>query len=153
MEYELKLGYQDLKNVKKLFQEYSLSLGVDLTFQSYDEELQNLPGKYALPQGRLYLLYVDGHAVGVGALRYLKEDACEFKRLYVKPVYRGHHFGEIIMKQLIQDAKEIGYKEGYLDTLSTLTSAVHLYEKLKFKKIDAYYENPLENVEYFCKML
>ena len=57
MEIDIKAAYNDLENIKLLFNEYTTMLGVNLTFQGYDEEIKNLPGKYALPYGRLYIAY------------------------------------------------------------------------------------------------
>jgi hypothetical protein len=42
---------KNLVIVKELFIEYAQSLGVDLSFQGFEEELDILPGKYAEPQG------------------------------------------------------------------------------------------------------
>lgn len=149
MKYELRLAYDDLENIKMLFNEYTNSLGLDLSFQHYDYEYNHLIDKYGGNDGRLYILYVDNHPIGCGALYRLNENSCEFKRLYVRKEYRGHHFGELIMKQLIIDACDIGYEYGYLDTLSSLTSAVCLYEKLGFHQTSPYYENPIDNVVYY----
>ena len=52
---EIRLAYDALEEVKALFQEYTDFLQVDLTFQKYDEELDALAEKYAMPGGRLYL--------------------------------------------------------------------------------------------------
>ena len=57
MEIDIKLAYDDLENVKLLFNEYTAMLGVNLAFQGYDAEIKNLPGKYAMPSGRLYIAY------------------------------------------------------------------------------------------------
>lgn len=149
MKVELKLAYEDIENVKRLFNEYTISLKVDLSFQDYQKELASLPGKYAYPKGRLYLIYCDGQAVGCGALRMLNQQSCEIKRLYVQPKMRGNHFGEMIIRQLLDDAREIGYKSVYLDTLASLESAVYLYQKLGFYEIEPYYDNPLQEVKYF----
>ena len=36
-----------------------------------------------------------------------------------------------------------------LDTLNRLTQAMHLYEKLGFRKTNSYYANPLPDVVYW----
>ena len=53
-------GETRIDDVKALFSEYAASLGIDLGYQNYDEEFSGLPGKYARPDGRLYLALVDG---------------------------------------------------------------------------------------------
>lgn len=151
MSIEISLAYSDLETIKVLFQEYSTMLKVDLEFQDYEKELKNLPGKYALPEGRLYLANYNGEAAGCIALRKLKNGYCEIKRLYVRPNYRGHKLGEYLMQIVIAEAEKLGYKKIYLDTLISLKSAVKLYRKMDFYEIPAYYNNPLENVLYFCK--
>lgn len=132
-----------LTEVKKLFCEYQQSIDTDLCFQKFEEELATLPGKYALPKGRLYLLYENEHIVGCVALRELKNESCEMKRLYVKPEFRGKGFGRILAKKIIQDAKEIGYKKMFLDTLDTMQAAVKLYTSLGFKDAPEYCYNPI----------
>ncbi len=78
-----------------------------------------------------------------------QKDICEIKRLYIKEEYRGYRFGEKLMKKVIQDAQEIGYHQIYLDTLDFMKSAIHVYQKLGFQEISAYYYNPIKGAMYF----
>ena len=149
MEIDIKAAYNDLENIKLLFNEYTTMLGVNLTFQGYDEEIKNLPGKYALPYGRLYIAYYDNKAAGCIALRKFENDGCEMKRLFVRPVYRHLKIGKKLVDKIIEDARELKYKYMVLDTLSNLHEAVSLYRKSGFQEVEAYYENHLDNVLYF----
>ncbi|EPS45138.1 hypothetical protein H072_905 [Dactylellina haptotyla CBS 200.50] len=47
--------YEDIPDVGKLFTLYAGSLNVDLAFQFFAEELAELPGKYAPPDGQILL--------------------------------------------------------------------------------------------------
>ncbi|RHG35330.1 N-acetyltransferase [Fusobacterium varium] len=149
MEIDIKAAYNDLENIKLLFNEYTTMLGVNLTFQGYDEEIKNLPGKYALPYGRLYIAYYNNKAAGCIALRKFENDGCEMKRLFVRPEYRHLKIGKKLVDKIIEDARELKYKYMVLDTLSNLHEAVSLYKKSGFQEVEAYYENPLDNVLYF----
>lgn len=149
MEIDIKLAYDDLENVKLLFNEYTAMLGVNLAFQGYDAEIKNLPGKYAMPSGRLYIAYCGNKAAGCIALRKFGEDGCEMKRLFVRPEYRHLKIGKKLVDKIIEDAHELKYKHMVLDTLSNLHGAVALYKKSGFHEVEAYYENPLDNVLYF----
>ena len=149
MEIDIRAAYNDLENIKLLFNEYTTMLGVNLTFQGYDEEIKNLPGKYALPYGRLYIAYYNNKAAGCIALRKFENDGCEMKRLFVRPEYRHLKIGKKLVDKIIEDARELKYKYMVLDTLSNLHEAVSLYRKSGFQEVEAYYENPLDNVLYF----
>lgn len=149
MEIDIKAAYNDLENIKLLFNEYTTMLGVNLAFQGYDEEIKNLLGKYALPYGRLYIAYYDNKAAGCIALRKFENDGCEMKRLFVRPEYRHLKIGKKLVDKIIEDARELKYKYVVLDTLSNLHEAVSLYRKSGFQEVEAYYENPLDNVLYF----
>jgi ribosomal protein S18 acetylase RimI-like enzyme len=50
-------------------------------------------------------------------------------------------------------AKELGYEEMVLDTLSSLETARKLYARLGFVEIEKYYDNPLEMVVYYKVVL
>lgn len=139
-----------LGEVRKLFSEYQRSLTIDLAFQHFEEELATLPGKYAPPRGRLYVAFVDDTATGCVALRPLQVGQCELKRLYVRPQFRGQGFGAMLAQQAIAAAKQIGYRQMLLDTLSSMQTAQALYQTLGFREIAPYYANPYKGTKYMC---
>ena len=133
----------EIGEARRLFREYEAWLGLDLCFQGFEEELKNLPGKYAEPSGRLFLASVDEKTAGCIALRKLEEDVCEMKRLYVRDEFRGLGLGKTLIEKLIGEARLIGYKKMRLDTLpDKMAPAVRLYAAYGFRKIPAYYHNP-----------
>jgi ribosomal protein S18 acetylase RimI-like enzyme len=138
-----------LAHVRTLFGEYIAGLGVDLGFQGFEEEAANLPGKYAPPKGAILLAVAGPHAAGCVAIRDLGEGACEMKRLFVRPAYRGRGLGRRLAVTSIEEARRIGYQRMRLDTLATLREAMGLYESLGFGKTNPYYENPLPDVVYW----
>lgn len=148
MEILIKQAYDEPENIKTLFREYTAMLGVDLSFQDYDEKIKTLPGKYSPPYGRLYLAEYGGKLAGCAALRPINKEICEMKRLYVKPEYRKFGIGKLLAQTLIDDARKIKYKTILLDTLAILDAAVIMYKKLGFTETEPYYDNPLDNVIY-----
>jgi len=60
---------------RALFREYASSLGIDLCFQGFEQELVSLPGAYAPPRGRLLLATDSGALAGCVALRPLDDSA------------------------------------------------------------------------------
>jgi len=132
-----------------LFREYHQFLDVDLCFQGFEEELSNLPGKYAEPDGAILLAEQQNEIIGCVALRPIDEAICEMKRLYVKPSAQGLSAGRLLAESIIVKATELGYETMRLDTLERLDKAIGLYQKLGFHKIRPYYANPLSEVVYW----
>ena len=133
---------------RTLFEEYAAELDEDLCFQGFQEELHSLPGRYSRPQGFIYLASLEDQVVGCIALKPLKEGVCEMKRLYVRPAGRGHGTGRKLVDICLAEARKIGYREMWLDTLGKLGAAIHLYRSLGFVDRPPYYDNPLPDVVY-----
>jgi ribosomal protein S18 acetylase RimI-like enzyme len=138
---------EQLEVVRSIFREYAQSLGIDLGFQQFDDELAGLPGKFAAPRGRVLLASNDAHddggIVGCVAMRPIGDTTCEMKRLYVRPAGRGLHVGRQLATQICATAREAGYRRMRLDTLPSMHAALRLYASLGFEPIDTYVFNPI----------
>jgi ribosomal protein S18 acetylase RimI-like enzyme len=139
---------RDLAEVRSLFREYADGLGIDLGFQDFEAEMAELPGKYAEPEGRLFLAWSGTAAIGCVALRPLAGDSCEMKRLYVRPQARGEQLGRRLVQHICKEALEAGYSRIYLDTLPTMEAAQQLYQSLGFRPTDPYVFNPIPGTRY-----
>lgn len=143
---------QELDDTRTLMQEYAAQLGVDLCFQNFESELADLPGPYDAPRGALLTLYLDGLLAGCCALRPLDTsdyaNACEMKRLFVRPQYRGLGLGRALAEAILDKARRRGYACILLDTLDDMETARALYQELGFVEIPPYYFNPIAGSHY-----
>ena len=139
-----------LDDIRELFLEYARSLDFDLCFQNFDEELRELPGEYAPPEGRLILCRVQEAAAGCIALKSLGHGICEMKRLFVRPQFRGKGLAITLGRRIVEEARQFGYKVMRLDTIAgKMEPAIALYRSLGFQEIPPYYDNPIPNAVYF----
>lgn len=128
--------------IRELFREYATQIIINLCFQGFEEELAGLPGKYGPPKGALLLADAGNAIAGCVAVRPIEADACELKRMFVRPEFRGHGVGRALAEAAIQQATNMGYRQMRLDTLTSMTHAIALYRALGFKEISQYCENP-----------
>jgi ribosomal protein S18 acetylase RimI-like enzyme len=142
----------ELDGVRTLFMEYAATLTIDLCFQNFSAELEALPGEYATPRGALVFASVNGELAGCCAMRPLDAvdypNACEMKRLFVRPNYRGLRLGRLLAESILDLSRQAGYDCILLDTLDDMESARALYQELGFEEIPPYYFNPIAGAHY-----
>jgi GNAT superfamily N-acetyltransferase len=132
---------ETVQAVQTLWAEYWKGLGLPGDFQGFEEELRTLPGKYGVSTGALAIAYVDGSPAGTVALRPLNRDACELKRLFVRPQFRRRGVARGLMEWIIERARLLGYRTAYGDTLPIMNDAIELYYDFGFRVIDHPYSN------------
>lgn len=111
---------------------------------AFEEELAALPGKYIPPEGQLLLATSAGAAAGCVALRAINGAACEMKRMFVDPQFRGKGVGRALAEGIINEARGLGYTQMRLDTSIRQNEAQALYQRLGFQVIQPYYTLPEE---------
>jgi ribosomal protein S18 acetylase RimI-like enzyme len=138
-----------IAQARELFLEYAASLGFSLCFQNFDQELEGLPGEYALPEGRLLLAEYEGQLAGCVALHKVEPGICEMKRLYLRPQFRGKGLGRTLAEHLIAEARQAGYRRVRLDTVEpVMKDAVAMYRAMGFRDIAPYRPNPMTGALY-----
>ena len=141
---------EDRAPIAHLMREYVEVLEADISFQDFESECADLPGKYARPEGVVLLAWASDEAVGIVANRPLERRICEMKRLYVLPRFRGTGLRRLLVEELVRDAKSHGYRRMVLDTLTSMRPAQAVYSAMGFQPIPAYYDNPLPGVVYMA---
>lgn len=143
---------EELNTLRSMLREYAAALRIDLCFQGFEAELAELPGDYAAPRGALLMATVNKELAGCCALRPLDTvdypNACEMKRLYVRPAFRRHGVGRQLAEAILDCARVAGYACVLLDTLDDMESARALYKEIGFEEIEPYYHNPIEGAHY-----
>ncbi len=137
---------------RSILREYADGLNVDLCFQNFEAELASFPGDYAAPCGHFLLAFVDGALAACGGVRGLPDvdyaNACEMKRLFVRPALRRFGLGRVLAQALLDEARRAGYSVLLLDTLDDMEAARELYASLGFEEIPPYYFNPIAGAHY-----
>jgi ribosomal protein S18 acetylase RimI-like enzyme len=144
---------EELPVAHAMFLEYAQSLGVDLSFQGFDDEVASLPGDYVPPRGALLFARADGVPIGVVAMRPLEPGVCEMKRLFVRPESRGSGAGRLLAEAILDAGRRAGYERMRLDTLPGMDAAFTLYRRPGFREIPPYRHNPVAGTRFLeCRL-
>ena len=143
---------EEIDAVRSIFREYAIGLQVDLCLQGFESEIAELPGEYSHPLGILLMAIVNEELAGCCALRPLVSvdhpNACEMKRLYVRPDFRRDGIGRQLVEVILDCARRVAYGCVLLDTLDEMESARAFYQDLGFEEIPPYCHNPIEGAHY-----
>lgn len=131
---------EQIQAVRELFQEYAASPRVVVMRWAFDQELAELPGAYAPPDGRLLMAVEDGENVGCVALRPSGDRLCELTRLYVRPAHRKKGIGRRLAETIIEEARSIGYEKLRLERVIPMTG---LFYSFGFNATNPTWQEPI----------
>lgn len=134
---------EDWRHARRLIEQYAASLDVDLSFQNFEHELENLESDYGAPTGAFLLAEESGTFFGCVGLRQFAEGVGEIKRLYTVPAARGRRVGRLLAEGIVDAARQLKYTRLLLDTLPFMQEAQRLYASMGFKPTAAYRFNPV----------
>jgi carbonic anhydrase len=125
-----------LSHVTELFREYHAWLGDVVCATRLTAEIDDLPGPYDEPSGRLLLARDEaGRPAGCVGVRPHDETTCEIKRLFVREEYRGAGLGRSLARYALDASRELGYREVRLTTLpDAMQTALRMYRRLGFEQ-------------------
>lgn len=142
----------EFEAARRLFLEYQDAIGVDLCFQDFAAELEDLRGRYGTADSGLWLAWHGALPVGCAALRpeggSPGDRAGELKRFYVRPEWQGFGVGRRLLDIVIEAARTAGYARLRLDTLLRFETANRLYEAAGFTEIENYNGNTLAGTRF-----
>lgn len=133
----------------RLISDYRREFYEVLCLQNIDLELQELALRYSPPNSQFFLLKESETVLACAILKRFSEEMVELKRMYIKSEARGKGYSNLLMNQVIQTARDLGFRRMVLDTVPIMSTAIQLYEKYGFQQREAYYESPLENVLFY----
>ena len=132
------------------------AFGLDIPGAAFfDPEIMCLNSYNALaPERRAYSVVEDaeGHVLGGGLAEFEPlEDTDELQKLYLADAAKGHVLGACFVRLIENRACDLGYKHLYLETHSNLKAAIHLYEKLGYKRIEPVSLSHATMVQFYLK--
>ena len=107
-------------------------------FAISDPEVDWMHRAYAQPRCAYFVVERAGTVVGgagVAPLEGADPSVCELRKMYFLPEARGIGAGAAMMARCLQAAREIGFRQCYLETLTGMDSAMKLYERSGFRRI------------------
>jgi putative acetyltransferase len=144
---------QEWDAVRGILREYAETLDIDLCFQGFEGELMTLPGQCAIPRAAMLTAMADDMLAGCCALRPLDKtgysNACEMKRLFVRPQFRASGIGRLLVEAISDAGRQAGCSCVLLDTKTDMEAARALYRDLGFEEIPPCYHNPIAGSHYF----
>jgi len=109
-------------------------------FAIHDPEVAWMSRAYADPRSA-YLVVVDdrGAVLGGGGIAPLSGgdgSTCELRKMYFRVAARGRGAGRMLLARLLDEAKARGFARCYLETLTGMDAAQHLYRSFGFAPLD-----------------
>lgn len=135
----------DNNALAKVIRDTMAEFGVNRPNTVYDDPTTDHLYELFQKKGAMYnIAEIDGVIAG-GAGVYptdgLPEATCELVKMYLKPEARGQGLGRLLIEKCISQAKELGYKSIYLESMPELKKALSVYAKFGFE----YLKGPMGN--------
>ncbi len=113
-----------------------------------DPTTDNLYELFKTPNSKYFVAEENGKVIGgcgIFPSQGLPEGCTELVKLYLSSHAQGKGIGNELMQKSINTARELGYKQIYLESFPEFAKAVEMYEKSDFKRLKA----PLGNTGHF----
>jgi putative acetyltransferase len=127
--------------IRKVFREFNIARPGTVYFDPTTDDLFSL---FSIPGAKYWIAEEDSVIIGgcgVYPTPGLPEGCAELVKFYLTASYRGKGIGWQLMEKTFESAKNLGYKQLYLESLPELGKAISLYERAGFKNIPTHLGN------------
>jgi putative acetyltransferase len=107
-------------------------------FAIHDAEVGDMAAAYARLGCAYFVIESDGRVLGGGGVAPLESaesGICELRKMYFLPELRGRGAGAALIARCLDTARELGYRQCYLETVTGMDAAQTLYENHGFARI------------------
>ncbi|MBS1799830.1 MAG: GNAT family N-acetyltransferase [Acidobacteria bacterium] len=104
--------------------------------EEHDREMLGDPEGYVLAKGgHIFFAIGDGAPIGCCGLTLTSPGVYEVVKMAVAPDWQGAGVGRALLSYTVEQGRALGASSLYLETNSSLSSAIHLYETLGFRHL------------------
>ena len=110
------------------------------------------PHEVRAPAGAFVVAYLNGEAIGCGAVKHRPGGPSDIKRMWVAESARGLGIGRRLLRELEQLARESGAPVAQLETNAALVEAIAMYHSAGYREVPAFNDEPFAH-HWFAKPL
>jgi putative acetyltransferase len=140
---------KDNSQLAEVVRSVILEMGAPKIGTAYeDKATDKMFETYQKQKAMYYILEYNNKVVGgagIAQLDNFEGNTCELQKMYFLPIARGKGLGSKLISVCLEKAKELGFKNCYLETLPYMEAAVKLYKKNGFINLD----KPMGNTNHY----
>ncbi len=104
------------------------------------------------PAGAFLVAYLNGEAIGCGAVKHRPGGPSDIKRMWVAESARGLGIGRRLLRELEQLVRDSGARVARLETNAALVEAITMYRSAGYAEVPAFNDEPFAH-HWFAKTL
>jgi DNA-binding MarR family transcriptional regulator/GNAT superfamily N-acetyltransferase len=101
-----------------------------------------LPHEVRPPAGEFFVAYLQGEAIGCGAVKHHASAPAEIKRMWIAPRARGIGLGRRLLETLEASALAGGARVAHIESSAVLVEAIALYRSSGWLEVPAFNDEP-----------
>jgi DNA-binding MarR family transcriptional regulator/GNAT superfamily N-acetyltransferase len=101
-----------------------------------------LPHEVRPPAGEFFVAYLQGEAIGCGAVKHHASAPAEIKRMWIAPRARGIGLGRRLLETLEASALAGGARIAHIESSAVLVEAIALYRSSGWLEVPAFNDEP-----------
>lgn len=128
---------KDNEEIARVIRSVLVEYGVPKVGTAYeDKSLDCMFETYNNPNATYFVVEENDNIIGTAGVGPLEGEVCELQKMYFLPVARSRGLGAKMMDICLKQAKHLGYRKVYIETMPNMKAAQKLYVRSGFEFID-----------------